>query len=203
MNHFNNIVKQFLFFSGIVFVAVSCSVVQQGQQMAALAKCEFRIQSVTNLRLAGINVQEIKSISDLNIMDAQQLLRSVAGSTFPLNFTLNIEARNPNSSVAGMNQLAWILFIDDIQMTSGSVNQKVTIPGNNSTAVIPVQMNLDLKQILKGKSLDAIVNFGLNLAGAGNRPTRFTIKLKPTIMIGKNPVVYPGYITVKTEFVSQ
>jgi hypothetical protein len=171
--------------------------------MAALAKCEFRIESVTNLHLAGINVQEIKSVSDLNLMDAQQLLKSVNKSTFPLNLTLNVAARNPNASMAGMNKMEWILFIDDIQMTTGSVDQPVTIPVNKDTAVIPVHMDLDLKQILRGKSVDAVINFGLNLAGAGNKPTRFTIKLKPTIMIGKNPVVYPGYITVKTEFVSQ
>lgn len=171
--------------------------------MATLAKCEFRIESITNLYLSGISVQDIKSISDLTIMDVQQLIRSISSNTFPLNLTLDIEARNPNSSTAGMNKMEWILFIDDIQMTTGSVDQPVSIPGNNGTAIIPVQMDLDLQQILQGKSVDAIINFGLNLAGAGNKPTRFTIKLKPTIMIGENAVVYPGYITVKTEFVSQ
>lgn len=171
--------------------------------MAALAKCEFRIESVTNLNMAGISVQDIKSLSDLTIMDGQHLLRSVTGTTFPLNFILNIEAKNPNSSTAGMNKMEWILFVDDIQMTTGSVDQVVTIPANNGRAVIPVKINLDLKLILKGKSVDAIINFGLNLSGAGNKPTRFKIKLKPTIMIGGKPVVYPGYITVKTEFVSQ
>ncbi len=203
MNLFNKSIKQILLFFLILFVTASCGVVRQGKQMAALAKCEFRIESVTNLNLAGISVQDIKSISDLTIMDAQQLIRSLSSNTFPLNLTLTIEARNPNSSMAGMNKMEWILFIDDIQMTSGSVDQPVSIPGNNGTAIIPVQMDLDLKQILQGKSVDAIINFGLNLAGKGNTPTRFTIKLKPTIMIGKNAVVYPGYITVKTEFVSQ
>jgi len=203
VNLFNKIVRQIFLIFLIVFVTAACSVVRQGKQMATLAKCEFRIGSITNLYLAGINVQEIKSISDLTIMDAQQLIRSLTGSTFPLNLTLNVEARNPNSSIAGMNKMEWILFIDDIQMATGSVDQPVTIPGNNGTAIIPVQMNPDLKQILQGKSVDAILNFGLNLAGTGNKPTRFTIKLKPTIMIGKNAVVYPGYITVKTEFVSQ
>jgi hypothetical protein len=203
MNRLRKFTNQPIFFFAILLALAGCSVVQQGQQMAAFAKCEFRIQSVTDLKLAGVNVQDIKSMSDLHLMDAQQLLRSAAGNTLPLNFTLTVEARNPNSTVAGMNQLAWILFIDDIQMTTGSVNQPVTIPGNNGTAVIPVKMNVDLKQVLKGKSVDAIINFGLNLAGVGHTPTRFTIKLKPTIMIGKTAIVYPGYITVKTEFVSQ
>jgi hypothetical protein len=199
----NKILKHLLFFTLIAYIAESCGIARQGKQMAALAKCEFRIESITGLNLAGVNVEEIKSLSDLTIMDAQHLLGSVTGNTFPLNFILNIEARNPNSAMAGMNKMEWFLFIDDIQMTMGSVDQTVTIPGNNGTAIIPVNMALDLKQILQGKSVNAIINFGLNLSGAGNKPTRFKIKLKPTIMTGKNPVVYPGYITVQTEFVSQ
>jgi hypothetical protein len=203
MKDFRKVLKRIILFLPIVFVTTNCSVVQQGQQMATLARCEFRIESVTSLKLSGIDVQAKKSISDLTIMDAQQLMRSVTGSTFPLTFTLNVSARNPNSNTAGMNRLQWILYIDDIQMTTGSVDQPVSIPANNGTAVIPVAMNLDLKKILQGRSLDAIVNFGLNLAGTGNKPTRFIIKLKPTIMIGNSAVVYPGYITVRTEYVSQ
>jgi len=186
----------------LIFIFQGCTVLNQVNQMATLAKCEFRIASVTNLTLSGVSVQNIHGISDLSIMDAQHLFRGITGSTFPLMFTLNVDAKNPNSSTAGMNRLDWILFIDDIQMTSGSVPQSVTIPPDNGVATIPIQFNLDLKKILSGKSADAIINFGMNLAGVGNKPTRFMIKLKPTIMIGQNQVVYPGYITVKTEFVS-
>jgi len=186
----------------MILLFPGCTIVNQVNQMANLAKCEFRIGSVTNLTLSGVSVQNIHKLSDLSIMDAQHLFRGITGSTFPLLFTLNVDAKNPNSATAGMNRLDWILFIDDIQMTSGSIPQTVTIPPNNGVATIPIQFNLDLKKILTEKAADAIINFGLNLAGVGNKPTRFMIKLKPTIMIGKSKVVYPGYITVKTDFVS-
>jgi len=179
-----------------------CDVVQQAQKMVNLTQCQFKIQSVDNIRLAGINVQNIKSKNELGLMDVQRLMTAVATGSFPLTFTLNMGAKNPNTSPAGMNAMEWILFIDNIQMVSGRVSQAVTIPANQGYAVIPLSINLDLKKILKGKTADAILNFGLNLAGSGNKPTRFMMKIKPTIMIGQYPLTYPDYISVGTEFTS-
>jgi hypothetical protein len=178
----------------------SCDILQQAQQMATLSKCDFRLQSVNQLSLSGVNVQSIHKLSDLTYLDAAKLTTAVATGNFPLDFTLNVEAKNPNPSAAGLTKMDWILLIDNIEMTRGNVNQQVSIPANNGIAVIPMKMHVDLKQALSGKSADAILNFGLNLAGAGNKPTRFTMKLQPTINVASMPITYPGYITVNTEF---
>jgi LEA14-like dessication related protein len=177
-----------------------CDVVQQAQQAVNLTNCDFRILSVQNIMVAGINVQNYKSIKDLSITDLSKVTVAATKPTFPLSLQLNLEGRNPNASSAGLNKIDYILFIDNIQMTAGSLLKSFVIPPNNGTTVIPLQLSVDLKQALQGKSLDAIMNFGFNLAGVGNKPTRITIKLKPTILIGPTELVYPGYITVGTEF---
>lgn len=177
-----------------------CDVARQTQRATNLGKCDFRVLSAENINLAGINIQNSSSIKNLNLMDAANIMAAMGRSTFPLSLQLNFEARNPNNTAAGLNKMEWILFIDDIQMTSGTVDKAFTIPPNNGIAIIPIQVDMDLKPVLKGKSLDAIVNFGFNLAGMGNNPTRIKAKLKPTIMIGNSPLTYPGYISVNTEF---
>jgi hypothetical protein len=187
---------------GLLMLMTSCDVLNQVNQMSNLAKCEFRLQSVQQLNLAGINVQNVKKLSDLNYMDAAKLAAAVATQQFPLDFTLNIEAKNPNTSAAGMTKIDWILLIDDIEMTQGILDKQVTIPANNGSAIIPMQIHVDLKKALSGKGADAIINFGMNLAGAGNQPTRFTLKMKPTITVNGFPITYPGYLSVKTEFSS-
>ena len=191
----------------VIFVAASlmlsfnsCQLLQQAQKMGNLSKCDFRLQSVNQLSLAGINVQAIHKLSDLSFMDAGKLTAAVATGNLPLDFMLNVEAKNPNPSPAGLTKMDWILLIDDIEMTRGTVNQQITIPANNGTSVIPMKMHIDLKQALSGKSADAILNFGMNLSGAGNKPTRFTMKLQPTINISSFPITYPGFITVGCEF---
>lgn len=177
-----------------------CDVVNQASQAVNLANCEFRIRSVTDIQLAGIDVNRISNIKDLTWSDAQKLMVALTKSTFPLSFIVNIDARNPNVTTAGLNNLDYIVFIDDIQMTSGTFNQPISIPPNNGTSSIPMQMTVDLKQVLQGKSADAMLNFAMNLSGSGGKPTRFKVKLKPYIMVNGQPLSYPGYITVKTEF---
>ncbi|MBK6964067.1 MAG: LEA type 2 family protein [Bacteroidales bacterium] len=186
----------------LTFLA-GCDVLEQARQVAMLSKCEFKLSSVDQLRLAGVNIQQVKKLSDLNMMDAAKITTAaLSGGSLPLNFTLNVEARNPNATTAGMTRLDWILFIDDIQMVSGVNEQRVQIPGNGGTGILPLTIGIDLKQALKGKSGDAIANFGLNLAGAGNKPTRITLKAKPTIMVGSQTIAYPGYLTIQNEFTS-
>ncbi len=87
----------------LIFVS-ACDVLNQVSQMSNLAKCDFKLQSVQKLNLAGINVQNVKKISDLNMFDAAKLASAVANQQFPLDFTLNIEAKNPNPNPAGRSE---------------------------------------------------------------------------------------------------
>ena len=198
--------KKLIFIASFILslsIISGCDILDQARQVAMLSKCEFKLNSVDQLQLAGVNIQHINKLSDLNIIDAAKITTAAMGSRLPLNFTLNVEAKNPNSAAAGMTKLDWILLIDDIEMVSGVNNQRVQIPANGGTAILPLTIGIDLKQALKGRSADAIANFGLNLAGAGNKPTRITLKARPTIMVGSQSIAYPGYLTVQNEFTSK
>ena len=179
-----------------------CDVVRQAKQASSLVNCEFRIQSVGDVNLAGVEFQNIKSVSDLNIGDVARIMAGLASPVLPLSLRLNLEGYNPNANEAGLNRIEWILFIDNIQMTSGILDQPVNIPAK-STLIFPVQVGVDIKQVLSGKSANAMLNFCMNLAGVGNTPTRFKIKLKPTVIVAGTALTYPGYITVKTDYASK
>ena len=185
---------------GALLFLTGCSVTRQAQEAANLANCDFRIISVENITMGGVPVQNVKSVRDLNMGDLAMLMAGFASPTFPLTLQLNLQGKNQNPKPAGMNRIEWILFIDDIQMTSGILDKPFLIPPNNGTVNIPVEIGLDLKQVMNGKSSEAILNFGLNLAGMGNKPSRFKIKIKPTISFGGSQLALPGYITVKTEY---
>lgn len=191
------------FFVATLVTLSSCDILEQASQVANLTKCEFRLKSVDQMRLAGVNIQQVDQLSDLNFIDAAKITAAATSGNLPLNFTLNVEAKNPNSATAGLNRLEWILLIDDIQMVSGVNEQNVQIAANGGTSVIPLTIGVNLKEALKGKSADAIANFGLNLAGAGNKPTRITLKAKPSILVNGRSIAYPGYLTVENEFTSR
>lgn len=183
---------------GLLFLP-GCEVARQARQASNLSNCDFRIASVRNVTLAGVNLTNISSLSDLGMTESARILGGFASSTFPLTLTVNLEGRNPNTSPAGLNRLEWILFIDDIQMTSGILDRAFTIQPKG-TAVIPVDVSIDLKKVLTGKSAQAMINFCLNLAGIGNTPTRVKARLKPTVFVAGQPITYPGFITVSTSY---
>ena len=186
----------------IIAIFTSCSVLQQTSEIASFAKCEFRIESARNTKLAGVDIQDKHSISDISLMEMAKIGGVLARGTLPLTFDLNVQIKNPNPGLAAMNKLDWILIIDDIEMTRGILNQRIEITANTVTS-FPVAMSLDLMKSLNGKSGDALINFALNLAGTGSRPTRIKLKAKPAIMVGTTPIEYPGYITIRQEFGAQ
>lgn len=199
MKHLKKIIPLIL----LTMIFSSCGVLQQVAEMKTFAKCEFLIKNVENVQLAGVNIQNKNKLSDISFLDAAKITTAFAQGKLPLNLILNISVKNPNSSPASMNKMDWILFIDDVEMTRGISNQRVQIAANNGVSNIPLQTEIDLLKALSSESGEAIANFGFNLSGKGDRPTRIMIKVKPRVYVGKKMITYPGYITVKNTFTSK
>jgi len=179
----------------VLFAFTSCGVVKQIKQVTNMASCDFKLINVEDVRVAGISLENKKSIGDLSLTDATRLAQAAVANSFPLTFMLNVEAHNPNDQIAGLNTLEWTLYIDDIEMVSGVNAVPISIPAKGTT-VIPLAIDVELQKVLTGRSGQAIMNFGFNLAGENGVPTRIKLKAKPTILVGNFPISYPGYITV-------
>lgn len=189
------LIPAFTFF----FLLSGCGVLQQLNEAQNFAKCEFKLATVNDIKVAGINFQKVDSKSDLALTALPKIVNAFSSNSFPLTLTLNLDVKNPNTTAAAMNNLDWILLIDDIQMVTGAVNERVDVPASGQST-FPIKIEVDLKQALSGKSFDSMLNFAFNLAGEGNKPTRFMLKAKPSINVGSYNLKYPGYIDVQTEF---
>ena len=165
-----------------------------------ILNCDFRMESLTDTKLAGIGVQNIKNFSDLNLLQVGNLSAAYLSGNVPIEFRLNLEGKNPNPAEAAMAKFDWILLIDDIQMATGTNEQEYKIPPNDGTQIIPLSISINLLDILTNETKSSLLNFGFNLAGAGNKPTRVGLKIKPTIYLNSIPISYPGYLDLGTEF---
>jgi hypothetical protein len=174
----------------------SCDILKQ---MVTFTKCDFKMNSLSNARLADVMVQNKKSFSDLTISDAANVTKSLIGGKLPLTFDLNIEVKNPNTTPASMQKMEWRVFLDDIQITEGVMDQKVSIqPG--ASQIIPLSVAVDLKKVFNNETKNALINLGLNLTDAGGYPTRVRLDIKPTVYVGSFALAYPGYFSLKKEF---
>jgi len=182
---------------GIVIFLFSCDVAKQIAGTYALTQCKYIFQSITGLSLGGVNLQNINSVSSLNPIAAANLLAAFSSpkGSLPLNFTLNLDVTNPGVQTALLNNASYILEIDGMEMTHGSVNKQIQI-GTGQTANLPISMGFDLKKVMSGQTLDAIKNLAFNFAGIGNASSNVTVKLKPSFVIGGSPVSSPDYIPI-------
>lgn len=178
----------------------SCVQIQQALQMS---RCEFRLKDVSNLTLAGVNVQQIKSWSDISVVDALKITQAFKQNSLPVNFRLNTEIRNPNTATAALNQLDWILMLDQSQIAQGTTSQRVEVPANGGTAIMPLTISTDLKSLFSSEPLTSLANMVLGMTDATGKPTKLTLKAKPYIAVGSTTIPYPGYINIKTDFVSE
>ncbi|MCS6795812.1 MAG: hypothetical protein NZ516_07610, partial [Raineya sp.] len=151
---------------------------------------------IDNLRLAGINLQEKTDISEVGALDIAALLKSFAQKSLPLTFTFNININNPNDKLAALNYLEWIAEIDKVEIAKGVVNQRYEIPARENI-MMPLQISSDLYKIFSQKEGRELIGKVLGIKDENNQPKNLTLRVKPSISVGKGYIKYPGYIVVR------
>jgi LEA14-like dessication related protein len=138
----------------------------------------------------GLSVTSIPKITSI---------LSGTATSIPLNFTLNVNVKNPNESAALLHGLQYIISVDDIQFTTGSINQTLNI-ASGQTQTLPLTIGVDLATLMKNNSKDAVTKKKKNFLGIGSKKSNVSLQLKPTFMIGNTPVASPMYIPVSFSF---
>ncbi|MDX9758038.1 MAG: hypothetical protein RBU27_02660 [Bacteroidota bacterium] len=192
-----------LLVSAVLFLT-SCAALQDIQKaMTNLSRCQFKLESVNQFALSGINLSNKSTMSDFSLTDGARLAASFARNEFPASFTLNVAAINPNDGTGGTPQtaatltsFAWTLILDNTLTINGDIADPITIPGTGQKTIIPLQMNLDLARFFKERGYDAVVNLALALGGANSSPSRITLRATPRIRTSLGDISYPGAIDI-------
>jgi LEA14-like dessication related protein len=181
----------------VVTTLVGCNSVQQGLRSTYnLINCEYSYKSITGLSISGMNLSNGLSITSIPKITS---ILSGTATSIPLNFTLNVNVKNPNESAALLHGLQYIISVDDIRFTTGSINQTLNI-ASGQTQTLPLTIGVDLATLMKNNSKDAITEIAKNFLGIGSRKSNVSLQLKPTFMIGNTPVASPMYIPVSFSF---
>ena len=183
--------------SGIIMSLYSCSFLKE---LSALKECEFRVGTLENPALAGVDISKIVTIKDYSLEQTGKITKSILQGTLPLSFTLNVDVKNPNQRSASLNRLEYLAYIDETEVASGSVEEYIVIPAGGGIANIPLKVETDILSLLKKAPLNTLLNYTLNLADDGKRPVRVSVKIKPWIKIGNMDFEYPGYLTITQDF---
>ncbi|MBB4036296.1 LEA14-like dessication related protein [Dysgonomonas hofstadii] len=189
--------KRILVLLAVVATLVSCDSVQQSLKSTYnMINCEYNYKSISGLTVSGIDLS-----SGLSLTAIPKITSILSGSatSIPLNFNLNLDVKNPNESAAMLHGLQYILSIDGIEFTTGSINQSLNI-GAGQTQTLPLSIGVDLASLMKNNSKDAVVDIAKNFLGIGSEKSEVSLQLKPSFNIGGTTVASPVYIPVSFSF---
>jgi hypothetical protein len=136
------------------------------------------------------------------VSDALSLTSAFARKQLPVAFTLNVDAKNPNTKssmstgAATLDNLEWRLIIDDKPTINGGLAQPVTLPGNGKTTTVPLSVGMDMYSFFADKGYDGIVNLALALGGQKGSTSRVKLDAQPTVSTPIGPITYPNRITI-------
>lgn len=184
---------QKIFFTLLLAISLlSCDVTKELTGAYTMTNCSYNYQSISNISVSGMNLSN--GLSPVTILKVTSILTG-ATSSIPVLFTLDIQVSNPNQSEALLHGMQYILSIDGIQFTSGSLTQAIQIaPGKTNT--MPLAIGLDLASLMKTNSKDAVIDIAKNVVGIGSHKSNVTLQLKPSFRIGGTLIPSPAYIPV-------
>jgi LEA14-like dessication related protein len=161
-----------------------------------LVNCDYKYHSIANLTVSDMNLS-----NGINALMIPKILSILSGnaSSIPLNFTLNLDVKNPNSDAAAFQALNYIISIDDIPFTTGDFKQAFSV-GAGETKRLPITIGVDIAELMKKNSRSSVENIVKNFLGLSNQESKVTVQLKPSFKVGDQTFVSPIHIPVSFKF---
>lgn len=184
----------------LLLTTSGCSVYET---MVNLSRLKFRLGTVSNFTVGGINITNKRSLQDFNPLEVVNLSSVIATGKLPASFTLNVEAKNPNDGTGGypktdatLKDFPWRLEIDNVETISGNIGSPVSVPGTGEISNIPLTMNIDLIEFFGNKGFDNLINLALALGGQQGSSARISLFATPTVSSPVGDIKYPGELKI-------
>jgi hypothetical protein len=160
------------------------------QSLAALSQVRFSLDGVSELRLAGVDLMQVRGYEDLSARDLLQVTLALTNREAPLEMTLELAADNPaGNPEARLLALDWTLFLQDRETVSGGLDQAVLLAPDAITG-FPLRVRLDLVEFFEGSARD-LVELATALAGVDGEPVAIGLRATPTVDTRLGPIRYP------------
>ena len=151
-------------------------------QLINLINCKFSLANVSNITWAGINLSNIRSVSDLQWSDLQKAVQAIRNKDFKVGCSINVNAKNETSSPAKLCAYDYDLFLEGSSIAQGSSASQTTIINPQSTTLVHVPLSMDLYSIFKNGDAGNVINLARNLMDYGNgTESNVAVKFTPYV----------------------
>ena len=148
-------------------------------QLINLINCKFSLANISDITWAGINISNIRSVSDLQCSDLQKAYQAIKNKDFRIGCNVNVNAKNETTQPAKLCAYDYDLFLEGSSIAQGSSTTQTTLINPQSTALRHVPLSMDRYNIFKNGDAKNVINLARNLMDYGNG-TESNVKVKFT-----------------------
>jgi hypothetical protein len=165
-------------------------------EVLALRQVDFRFDRISDPAVAGLPISRLTRYEDLSIVDVGRLALAVAAKDVPLDITVHLAGRNPetNQTSARLVKLDWDYLVDDRSIIAGQFAQEVVFPPGE-TRDLPVGVRFNLVEFF-GNDGKVLFDTALVLSGQRTSTKKVSLRLTPTVETSLGPIRYPVPITL-------
>ena len=151
-------------------------------QLINLINCKFNLANISDITWAGINLSNIKSVSDLQWSDLQKAVQAVQNKDFRIGCNVNVNAKNDTEKPAKLCAFDYDLLLEGSSIAQGSSTDRTTIINPQTTTRIAVPLSMDLVSIFRNGDTKNVINLARNLTDYGNgKESNVKVKFTPYI----------------------
>ena len=167
-------------------ILISCSLIFLGgcglAQLINLINCKFSLANISDISWAGINLSNIKSVSDLQWSDLQKAIQAIKNKDFRIGCNVNVNAKNETEKPAKLCAFDYDLLLEGSSIAQGSSTDRTTVINPKTTARIAVPLSMDLVSIFKNGDTKNVINLARNMTDYGNgKESNVKVRLTPYI----------------------
>ena len=192
--------KNILLISFIALIAAGCGV---SGKINLLEQCRFDIKSADSVYVAGRDITRQIKTGTFDLGSVPELAIGLLRKDIPLRARINLGIENPGSKPIEINQFDYIILFKGQELVNGSTEKRIDI-NPEGTTLVPIQIRANIYSILSDKNTrEEIFSYLRGTNGRENlQKSLISIKIRPSIMVGKKLIKYPGYITIDKELSS-
>ena len=156
----------------LTVIMISCTLLFLGgcglAQLINLINCKFNLANISDITWAGINLSNIKSVSDLQWSDLQKAIVAIKNKDFRIGCNVNVNAKNDTEKPAKLCAFDYDLLLEGSSIAQGSSTDRTTIINPQTTTRIAVPLSMDLINIFRNGDTKNVINLARNLTDYGN-----------------------------------
>lgn len=192
--------KGLLYLVIVIGFVSGCSVLQT---MTNVSRLKFKLNSVNNFQVNGIDIESKSRLSDFTATDLLRLTTVFTSGKLPVSFQVNVEAKNPNDGTGGypanditLKAFDWELYINDTKTISGGLSETLVVPGVGENRNIPLHVELDLLEFFGNRGMEEVLNLALKLGGRGGNTSNVKLIAQPVLGTPIGDLHYPEPVTI-------